>query len=897
MMISQACVGVMSLWKLRVGVEAYYLAQVASGLDEYYTGSGESAGVWLGGGVAGLGLNGVVDGGDLRAVLAGLAPGTGLTPNGTRLVAHAKRVPGFDLTFAVPKSVSVVYALGDPLVQAAVVAACEAAVAEALGWLEREACFVRRGTNNRKMVDDPAGFGTRRMIADGFVAAQFRHRTSRAGDPHLHWHVLVANLARGIDGRWTALDGAALYAAKRAVGVLFQTVMRRELSTRLGISWGPVHNDSAEIAGIPGRVLREFSQRSEQIAEWMDAHGLSGQHAKDAALLETRTTKHPVADFTVVEAEWRRRADGLGWGTSELDTLLTAMTRDVVGVDGDRWTVQERVWGAGGSTVTTRIVTFDEWVDRLLSTRVTEKSGTFTRFGLTQAIAVVLPAGSTITLVEATVNRALATPAVVQVGDHEIEQGTVAAPGRVVPDDRALRYTSRALLHIEERLLTQLASGALSGTGVLDQRSVESAILVSTLSDDQAAAIRVLTSAGDRVAVMVGRAGTGKTHTLGTLRAVYEAAGWDVIGLAPSARAARELQDGAHITSTTIARHLVEQRDITATTLIVIDEAAMAGNRDIAALVDQATRRGAKLVLVGDHHQLPEVSAGGAFRAALTTLDGRVVELTANRRQTQVWEQAALDQLRHGDVPTAFAVYLAHDRVIIADNPNDLHKIVLTDWATTRTLGSTLLLAGTRAEAQLLNREARVMLAATGELDLTDQIEIAGREFAVGDQVVLGRNHPHQHLTSGETFAIDNGMRGTITDLSPEHLTIRVTGGERVVLDREYLDNGWVDYGYAVTIHKAQGITCDHVLVVGPAGLYREGAYVALKLPPDPGVREGSVQWVGHRSLMLGFGLMRWSWRGCRVVLVARSLMSSGFRILRCRSGWLNQRMIGLQIL
>ena len=660
---------------------------------------------------------------------------------------------------------------------------------------------------------------------------------------------------------------------------------------------GPVHNDSAEIAGIPGRVLREFSQRSEQIAEWMDAHGLSGQHAKDAALLETRTTKHPVADFTVVEAEWRRRADGLGWGTSELDTLLTAMTRDVVGVDGDRWTVQERVWGAGGSTVTTRIVTFDEWVDRLLSTRVTEKSGTFTRFGLTQAIAVVLPAGSTITLVEATVNRALATPAVVQVGDHEIEQGTVAAPGRVVPDDRALRYTSRALLHIEERLLTQLASGALSGTGVLDQRSVESAILVSTLSDDQAAAIRVLTSAGDRVAVMVGRAGTGKTHTLGTLRAVYEAAGWDVIGLAPSARAARELQDGAHITSTTIARHLVEQRDITATTLIVIDEAAMAGNRDIAALVDQATRRGAKLVLVGDHHQLPEVSAGGAFRAALTTLDGRVVELTVNRRQTQVWEQAALDQLRHGDVPTAFAVYLAHDRVIIADNPNDLHKIVLTDWATTRTLGSTLLLAGTRAEAQLLNREARVMLAATGELDLTDQIEIAGREFAVGDQVVLGRNHPHQHLTSGETFAIDNGMRGTITDLSPEHLTIRVTGGERVVLDREYLDNGWVDYGYAVTIHKAQGITCDHVLVVGPAGLYREGAYVALKLPPDPGVREGSVQWVGHRSLMLGFGLMRWSWRGCRVVLVARSLMSSGFRILRCRSGWLNQRMIGLQIL
>ena len=115
----------MSLWKLRVGVESYYLAQVASGLDEYYTGAGEAAGEWTGTGAGLLGLSGTVAGGDLRAVLAGLAPDTGLTPNGVRLVAHARRVPGFDLTFSVPKSVSVVYALGDPLVQASVVDACE----------------------------------------------------------------------------------------------------------------------------------------------------------------------------------------------------------------------------------------------------------------------------------------------------------------------------------------------------------------------------------------------------------------------------------------------------------------------------------------------------------------------------------------------------------------------------------------------------------------------------------------------------------------------------------------------------------------------------------------------------------------------------------------------------
>ena len=816
----------MSLWKLRVGVEAYYLAQVASGLDEYYTGSGEAAGQWIGAGAVLIGLDGAVDAVDLRAVLAGLAPDTGLTPNGTRLVAHPRRVPGFDLTFSVPKSVSVVYALGDPLVQRAVTEACETALSEALAWLEREACFVRRGTNNRKMANDPAGFGTRRMIGEGFVAARFSHRTSRAGDPHLHWHVLVANAARGIDGRWSALDATALYRAQRTVGVVFQNVMRLELSKRLEVEWGPMHNDSAEVAGIPARVLREFSQRTEQIAEWMDRRGVSGVTAKTEALLETRTSKHLLDDFATLETGWHQRADALGWGSAELDDLLGSGRR--VDPDrGERWVIRVPSCERGGPASEACVVGFEEWVEWLLTTRVTDKSGTFTRFDLTQTVASELP-GTSITMIESTVHRALAARATVPVGDHRVERHPVLAPGRTVADDRPVLYTSRSLLAIEGRLLGQLAAGTTSGTGILDQGTTRVAIKASTLGPDQAHAIRVLTSAGDQVAVMVGRAGTGKTHTLGTLRTLYEAAGWDVIGLAPSARAARELHDGASISSTTIARHLVERREVTATTLVVVDEAAMAGTRDIAAVIDQAAFVGAKVVLVGDHHQLPEVTAGGAFRAALDTLGGRVVELTVNRRQQYAWERAALDQLRNGDVRTAFNAYLEHDRIIIADTVDDLHEIVMADWNTTRTTGETLLLAGTRAEAQLLNRHARAILAASGELDLATQTTFAGRQYAVGDHIVFVRNDRHQRLTNGDPFVVDNGMRGTVTDLTTEQMTITTAIGKHVVVDRSYLDRGWVDHAYAVTIHKAQGVTCDHVLVVGPAGLYREGAYVAL---------------------------------------------------------------------
>ena len=823
--ISQACVSVMALWKLRVGVEAYYLSQVASGLDEYYTGAGEAPGNWMGGGVAGLGLTGEVSPADLRAVLAGLAPNTAMTPNGAQLATHPRRVPGFDLTFSVPKSVSVLYALGDPLVQLAVTEGCEAALVEALGWLEREACFVRRGTNKaeNKAVWGEA-WGTRRMVANGFVAGSFRHRTSRAGDPHLHWHVLVANMAQGIDGRWSSLDGTALYAAKRTVGVMFQAAMRRELTERLGIDWGPMHKDSAEVAGVPARVLREFSQRSIQIAEWLQATGRSGPVATNEAILATRASKQTPADWAVVEADWRSRADALGWGPTELDQLL-AVTGPVVD-SAAGFVVDDVVWSGGESTVVPRVVEFEEWLEWLLETRVTANDATFARFELTQAIASELP-GTSITTIESTVHRALASPAIVPIGD-QAEQPPIHAHNRVVPDDRHQRHTSRTLLTIEQQLLDQLATGVASASGTLDPGTTQIAIGASILGPDQAKAIRVLTSAGDRVAVMVGRAGTGKTHTLGTLRAVYEQSGYTVIGLAPSARAARELESGSGIGTTTIARHLVEHREVDASTLVVVDEAGMAGVRDIATIIDQATRVGAKVVLVGDHHQLPEVGAGGAFRAALDTLGARVVELTVNRRQQHLWEQAALDQLRHGDVTTAFAAYLEHGRVVLADSPDQLHTRAITDWQRLRTSGDTLMLAGTRAEAHLLNQLARQLLADTGELDLAREFEIGGRTYAPGDHVVLCRNHPGQHLDNGDRFAVENGMLATVVDFDDNGVHVVLATGERVALDRRYLERGWVDHAYALTIHKAQGVTCDHVLLIGPAGLYREGIYVAL---------------------------------------------------------------------
>jgi conjugative relaxase-like TrwC/TraI family protein len=222
----------LSVAKLTVGQEAYYEQQVAAGLDDYYAGRGESPGIWAGRGSELLGLGGVVEDGDLGALLRGTDPASRTrlrTPVRERTITirvldaesgewreEAKRlapVSGFDLVFSCPKSVSVVHALtDDERVRREISEAHEASWQAALGYLEREACVVRRGRG-----------GAIREHGEGFVAGAFRHRTSRAQDPHLHTHVIVANLARSEDGEWRALDGEAILRTYRlAAGYLWR---------------------------------------------------------------------------------------------------------------------------------------------------------------------------------------------------------------------------------------------------------------------------------------------------------------------------------------------------------------------------------------------------------------------------------------------------------------------------------------------------------------------------------------------------------------------------------------------------------------------------------------------------------------------------------------------------
>jgi conjugative relaxase-like TrwC/TraI family protein len=810
----------LSLWKLRLGAEAYYLSQVARGLDDYYTGQGEMPGRWLGNATSALGLSGVVTGDDLRAVMAGLNPGTGQTPNGERLRVWRNRVPGFDLTFSAPKSVSVLYALADPLVRGHIVEALDHAVDEAIGWMEREACFVRRGSNNRTAHrGDPDQFGTRRLRAGGFVAAGFRHRTSRAGDPQLHTHVLVANLTRGPDRRWSALDAYALYRSQRACGPVFDAALRAELTRRLGVAWVPAGRDSFEIAGIPRGVLRLFSKRRAEIEAEMERIGVSGAKAAEKVTLHTRTGKLSV-DGDGLDARWIAEAATVGLGPVDVDHLLAGTVAAAV-PDPESPLVVVTADPDSGAQVE-RVVQVDRFAAQVAETLV-QRDSTFTRHQVTAGIAQMLASPATTVGLERLTDVVLGQPDLVPLPVHAEADGGWEQ-----------RWTSRRLLAVEADLLAAFQPRPGS-CGALDSLLVEqvlSAPMLAGLGDDQLDTARRVTTQGLAVEVVVGRAGTGKTFTMNAVRAIYEEAGYRVVGVAPSGLAARGLATGAAITSYTFprfARHAAAT--LTARHVVVVDEAGMAGTVELHRVLTAARQAGAKVILVGDHHQLPEVAAGGGFAAAVAATTGYTAELTVNRRQAEPWEIAALDELRHEDVAAAFAAYQDHGRVIVHDKLDELHTTAIDHWwAAYRSGGDALLLAGTRAAAHALNRDGRARAAAEGLLH-GPVLDVHGRQFQAGDRVILTRNDGHQwDLDQQQWCRVDNGMIGNIehVDTTTGSVDVRLINSRPIRLDRDYLAAGHLDHGYAVTVHKAQGVTCDYVFVVGPHGLYREAVYVAL---------------------------------------------------------------------
>jgi ATP-dependent exoDNAse (exonuclease V) alpha subunit len=328
--------------------------------------------------------------------------------------------------------------------------------------------------------------------------------------------------------------------------------------------------------------------------------------------------------------------------------------------------------------------------------------------------------------------------------------------------------------------------------------------------------------------VVVGKAGTGKTFALAAAREAWGASGRRVVGAALSWRAARELEESADIPTTSVEALLARLRERPVTTLprravLVVDEAGMVATRQLAELVDHVARRRAKLVLVGDHRQLSEIEAGGAFRALASRLP--VIELTENRRQTAEWERDALALLRDGDPGKALRLYEDHERVVIGEHAEEVRRHLVADWWASRDADGALMIAFRRADVADLNGRARALVRASGGLG-DDELALPGGPFSVGDRVLLRRNDSR--------LSVANGDRATVAaiDVAAGAVTVDIRR-RRVALDRGYLEpreraGPSLVHGYAITGHSAQGLTCDQAFVLVTSEASREWCYTAL---------------------------------------------------------------------
>ena len=766
----------LSVATVAAGGIGYYVDTVASGIDDYYLRT--DPGWWAGAGADRLGLAGRVPPGAIEVLAAAAHPVTG-----TALGAPGGKVAAYDLTFSAPKSVSLLAEVADdPALRAAVIDAHRVAITEAVALIEAEAVRGRRGHAGAVSV------GT-----TGMVAAGFDHHTSRAGDPQLHTHLLVANRALGTDGRWGALDGRRLYAWAKTAGYVYEASLRHHLTERLGVAWTPVTNGIADVAGIPAPALAAFATRRAQIVAALDRAGATTSRAAQVATLATRPAKPEPLDAEVQRRVWQARAWDVGLDAGRLGRDPHAPQL-----------VARRGLNPGHLAATLAAP----------SGLTLHRSG-FDRRHLLQAVAAAAPDG-------ARVDEVVSAARTVLADERFVATGTVGPFAGPV-------WTTAELAAVETGLLAGMDRRRDQHLGLAESAAVDAALASRHLSGEQAAMVRAVTRSGHGVEVVVGPAGTGKTTAIDAAAAAWAASGVEVIGTALAARTARALEAGTGIPSTTVDQLLADAARpglagsgvLPAGGVVVVDEAGMVGTRKLARLLTLAERSRAKVLLVGDPRQLPEIEAGGAF-AALAARHPAVT-LSTNRRQEQAWERDALAELRAGAPAAAIFAYRDHGRITLTATAADARAQLVEDWAAGAHPAGTVMVALTRADVDDLNARALDRLEATGRLDPgRDRLGVGARTFGIGERVMALRND--------RRAGVVNGTTGEVTAVDPTAGTLTVAGadGRPVTVGTDYLADGHLVHGWAITAHKAQGITTGRAYVLGTDRLYREAGYVAL---------------------------------------------------------------------
>jgi conjugative relaxase-like TrwC/TraI family protein len=786
--------------KIQRGNAGYWLAAVAEGGEDYYTKPGEAPGEWVGELADELELSGQVDAESYSAILEGRDPTSGkqllrrpeikyrTRPDGTQ--KRVEPVLGYDVRFSAPKSVSILYALGDEATRERVVGVVNEGVRQGLAHLEHEACFVQRGRN-----------GHRIERGEGFVGMAFRHRMSRAGDPALHVHVVVSNLTRAAsDGKWLSLASpqgrSPLFPHGKSAGVVFQAALRAEFLREFGLDFADVKNGYADLHGFDRAVIDALSTRSKEIATWLEKHGVNSVEAAQTAAYRTRDKK----DYGVSEDERREEWIATAEPHGVTPESVGAMVAEARPREPRRVTAED--------------------VTAALS-KLEQTSSHFDRRALLWALCDQLPEGADRTTLTAAVDQVLASEKIVCVyessGPLDFDQ-----------------YTTPRLAEMEQRFIAAALDGADAGVAQVSNATL-SAVLDrhDYLGADQREMVIRLTTGGERIIPVAALPGTGKTTALKAAREAWQAEGITVIGCATARTASAELSY-AGVPSTSIRRLLnvtdrrrVEGKEpLPRGTVILADESSMTSTPDLDALRFLAAECDGKLVPIGDPRQIGAIGPGGAY--GHLTRATEPITLDTIRRQSRPEDRELVKLVHERRGSEALDLLQTQGRVIVGDDLDATLKGQLLDWHNDFATGADVVMIARRnRDVDYLNETARELRREEGALGSAEVI-VGERPFAAGDHVLTRINA--EHVANRERWEVLG------VDAAARTVELRNLGGdERVVtLNAHYLDRRTddgapaLDYGYALTNFGAQGKTFDRAYPFLDAGGDQEQQLVAV---------------------------------------------------------------------
>ena len=804
----------------------------------------------------------------------------------------------FDLTISLSKSISIFHAsLGENVRLAreagdlageeywsGLVAETDEMIWQAVragfDYFQREAGYTRTGSHNTRVHGRETG---QWHEADLAVAHWLQH-TSRDGDMQLHVHSQIAHVARTVlDGKWRAPDSLGYNEHIGAVAAIVSQHLEEALTARFGVAWEARDDGHGfEIKGISGEMMRLFSSRRESItadvrvraARFEQQHGRAPSQRELARLAQasnfaTRAVKHGALDSAQLHAGWA-------------DTLTRRMGVSLASVAPSVWHdrggghANAGPRGAGDPGPAPSPLAVSRAAQKAVALAQQDKS-TWTRADVIKYLGRVLPRtgmdpAAAAALLEEIADRALASEfepvACLEAPEPaEVPETLRRADGRSVYQRHGgVRFATHAQLTMEQRMLPLARAGgaprldragaawalgadlaqleaALAG----DAQDAPSARTRTGLRADQAAAALSVLTDGRRVSVINAPAGTGKTWVLAAAGRAWAAAGLGrVIGITPSQSARNTLAAGVPVSynAAQFLGHLPGQRGargpipLRTGDLVLMDEASMVANPDLADVIAQAADSGAKVILAGDTQQLQAVEAGGGLSLLAESLG--FVRLAEPTRFRERWEQAASLRLRVGDT-TVLATYDQHAR-IIGGEPEQMMDAAAAAYVALTTDGTdVLLMAADHALRRELSRRIRDDLIELGFVQRRHGVRIAdGNQASPGDLIVCTRNdHSVEAGEPGRTLA--NGDLLRIEAVTERGLVVRRAldadpqTGRRRWTERNFLYShfGDAELGYAVTDHVAQGRTVHAGLAVITGTEDRQHAYVALTRGTD----------------------------------------------------------------